>query len=1483
MPLKPQRFSIRNTFKNTPRWFLTISFVLFVCLGIYAATHLSILRAQAAANNFRFEAISTDNLHVKLEGQESLKAEFIGDEIARNLLEQNQAQALALASADFDEDGMPDLVTGYGYSGGGVLSINRGNLAAAYPQYRADRSQLESNAAAQAPAFLSPGKVWSLSDSADFVVAGDFNADGHFDVVVGTKGKSELYLLAGNGKGQLAEAQKLTLPGRLTNLVSGDVNRADGLADLVLGLESDNGARVLVYESPQGAWNAEPEVFKLNQTARALTIGRINSDSWNDLAIAAGQELMIVQGRDRKLLQSELVRSQIRPATVERTSFSGEVRALAIGNFTDRRHSQVAVLLDSGAVYMASDKPDQTAARRSNVGRSISTTLQSELYRDAGSSDSTGLLRAKVSSSLNDDLIVFGAGNRRLEVLGRNTIKSSNAETSFDDGQVVFELDSPLINAIPMRLNGDALSDLVVLRQGISTPAFIESQPEATFTVTSNGDNGPGTLRDAILNANRNAGADIILFSVSSGAQTITVTSQLPVITEAVTIDATSQPGFAGAPLIQLRPSTSPSPVFGAGLVLTADGSTIRGLVINQFNSNGIQIFSSNNVIEGNYIGTDLTGSLAVPNGNSGILIDGSNQTASNNRIGGTVAAARNVISGNSNNGVDINASSSFGASFSESSSSPEATSGNTVQGNYIGVNAAGDDFLSNQFSGVSISNSTNNVIGGTVAGARNVISGNNVYGVGLSRNFTFESTAGNLIQGNYIGVDSAGSSSLPNINGIYSTGESSTIGGTSAAARNVISGNEEDGIRFDFDRATNNVVAGNYIGTNAAGTGALGNGLAGVIIGNFDSVSSPSNNNLVGGTSVAAGNVIAFNGGDGVAIGNGSGNAILTNSIFENADLGINLSSGSNNNQAAPALTSAVLIPTGVIVSGTLNSTANLGFTIQFFTNATCDSSGFGEGQTFIGQTTGTTDANGTLNFTVTLTAPVTAGQVITATATSSANNTSEFSACRATEERADLSLTKVAAPTNPAASSTVTYTLTVTNNGPSNASVITVTDTLPTQLTNIGCSATNGGVCSGSGNVRTISFASLSAVPGSNTATITLTGTVPCQTQSATLGNTASVITRSLDTVTSNNTASANIQVQAGVAAVTVTPDSGSAINLGPIVAGSGATPPSATFTITSTGCLPVNFGLATIVRDVGTNPPANSFGSLDDSKYYRLSIVNNVNNPGQDTVLTPDSAGNYNVNRTISSGQTLKLRVAFNPPFPDFAGRFAGRNGTITAGQFLPDVVNSKFSVAFNGNDPSNPAMIGITGRVSPNVQIVTREGFVIPASAATASTESVNAFGTEATPLVLFQRVRDELRVAVSLYDSNLNITKVTYQFLTEFGLIASDPIEVPLTSAIQQSGLVKGQSFTLVQAFLGAEARPYIQGVRVTVMDADNATATAQSIPAGTSFTSQITNQASLERDPGGAVIQMPLITLSSGLPNERLRLPLDGAKRTRKE
>src|SRR5829696_7786287 len=170
---------------------------------------------------------------------------------------------------------------------------------------------------------------------------------------------------------------------------------------------------------------------------------------------------------------------------------------------------------------------------------------------------------------------------------------------------------------------------------------FAPSAFAATFTVTNTNDNGAGSLRQAIVDANATAGLDTIGFSIGSGVQTISPLSPLPVVTDPVIIDGTTQPGFAGTPIIVLN-GTSVTTGSGVGLWIDAGSSTVSGLAIGNF-TNGPAIVlatNGNNVIKGNHIGLDVTGSVRRQN-NRGVSI-----SSSNNIVGGTTVADRNVISG---------------------------------------------------------------------------------------------------------------------------------------------------------------------------------------------------------------------------------------------------------------------------------------------------------------------------------------------------------------------------------------------------------------------------------------------------------------------------------------------------------------------------------------------------------------------------------------------------------------------------------------------------------------------------------------------------------------------------------------------------------------------------------------------------------------------------------------------------------------------
>ncbi len=490
----------------------------------------------------------------------------------------------------------------------------------------------------------------------------------------------------------------------------------------------------------------------------------------------------------------------------------------------------------------------------------------------------------------------------------------------------------------------------------------------SVYTVTSLGDDGgAGTLRSIIELVNSDSTPDTIDFSLPGSAPyVIQPTSALPEITNSVTIDGTSQPGYAGQPIVEINGGQAGS-FFVDGLELNADNVTVQGLIIDGFSNNGIEIAGGNgDLIQGNDIGTDNTGTVADPNSDDGITID----TTSYDTIGGTTAAARNIISGNDAKGIDF----IFGTN-----------TGIVVEGNYIGTDVTGTQPLGNHANGIDMfANSTNITIGGPAAGAGNVIASNSGQGIEIFGG----GEPNTLIEGNDIGTNATGAAGLGNGQwGINSGSANETI------LDNVISGNSSGGIQA---YGSGTVIQGNDIGTDPSGTMNLGNLGPGV--------EDSGSNIQVGGLGAGQGNVIAFNGNiwygplSGVNVDPGqTSDPILSNSIFDNARLGIDLNNdgvtpnhpggpvpgGANYDQNYPVLQDALTYGGSTIIIGSFNSAANSTYTLQFFDNPTPDPLGYGQGQTLIGTTTVTTDSSGNASFQVSFPTTVNAGDAISATAT--------------------------------------------------------------------------------------------------------------------------------------------------------------------------------------------------------------------------------------------------------------------------------------------------------------------------------------------------------------------------------------------------------------------------------------------------------------------------------------------------------------------
>lgn len=305
---------------------------------------------------------------------------------------------------------------------------------------------------------------------------------------------------------------------------------------------------------------------------------------------------------------------------------------------------------------------------------------------------------------------------------------------------------------------------------------------------------GPCTLREAIDNANFNCSHDTqppttttqINFAIGSGVRTINLTGFGLAISCPVILDGTTQPGYSGSPLIEIN-GAGLSPNLGDAVSIhydsTAAGSVVRGLVINRtFDGAGLSVCCDGNfTIQNNFLGTDVTGTAALPNSRDGLFVNVAAGEAPS-LVGGTTPAERNILSGNTGPGVNLGVSQS-----------------NTIEGNYIGTDVTGTKALGNSI-GVAINPQTSNAIGNTVGGSTpgtgNLISGNRSDGIDIFA----PAAGGNRIMGNLIGTQVDGASRLGNGgDGVHlQTSGPDTTGGTGPGNGNTIAFNGLNGVEVD-------------------------------------------------------------------------------------------------------------------------------------------------------------------------------------------------------------------------------------------------------------------------------------------------------------------------------------------------------------------------------------------------------------------------------------------------------------------------------------------------------------------------------------------------------------------------------------------------------------------------------------------------------------------------------------------------------------
>ena len=511
--------------------------------------------------------------YLNLRDGQAVATNYVGDSSLAQSLRRNQVQALVLVTGDFDEDGVPDLISGYAtVDGSGIITLHRGNVQSLWPYGEAVKN-------GEPPAFMSDARIFGLPEAPDFVGAGDFDADGHWDIVAARRGGSALYLLRGDGRGSLGEPERIALDANVTALDTSDINRRDGLTDIVVGVANASGAHLLVFEGPNGALRGNPEVVDLKQPASSFAFASFTGGVMDDIAVANGNELTIIQARDRRLSSDSEARASVPAAKVTHQEFPFKLQSLALGEFKDAG-GYLAALGDDGKIhYLAlpvsasssnqtmslataginkqSSRPAafisniaaQSSARKvqgSTVAKSRAAKARAKQAAATGQlrvmgeftlpesvrlAGTASLVAAHVSADSRSDLIVVDPSAHQLHVVterseNAGSLAGSNegfATSITNDTSRHVALAASLdvqpgepAAVLPMRLSPSPLNHLVVLSKGESAPSVVETVATATFTVTNTNDSGPGSLREAILDANGAAGETSIVFNLPS-------------------------------------------------------------------------------------------------------------------------------------------------------------------------------------------------------------------------------------------------------------------------------------------------------------------------------------------------------------------------------------------------------------------------------------------------------------------------------------------------------------------------------------------------------------------------------------------------------------------------------------------------------------------------------------------------------------------------------------------------------------------------------------------------------------------------------------------------------------------------------------------------------------------------------------------------------------------------------------------------------
>ncbi|MEP6819604.1 MAG: CSLREA domain-containing protein, partial [bacterium] len=534
---------------------LLITTAVIARFGVSASSRAS---AGGPANAITVRAAKRGNPRMNLQDGHAVVANYKNAATREASTAVNGARPLSLATGDLNVDGFPDLLCGYTSESGSFVTVSLGNPEAFGPTRRETIDAVSSGNFHDS--FLPDATVIPVPVAPDFLAVGDFDRDGRLDILMATRGNDTIYIAEGKEAGGFSEPQALHLNGAVTALATGQTDNA--LAEVAVGVSGYEGSQVLVYASKESLLTSTPVSYSVPAMATDISLGQLDDSSPMDLAVASGNEVLVVHDAGQGTSNPK--------SAIEPISFGAVVSAVTMGDFiADRRNqNELAALSNDGALHVLShgqldtrlftekemfERRKELAALREegNFGTvapqpwrpsnsKSQTWTEVKSFAGSGSLWNSGssqrlLTAAKVATGPGEQLMMLDTANNQVQIVMNDQPEQSLApttDTPVPTNLVSVELpvEGVPVAALSMRLSVMALPGLVVLSSNQSAPAILPNAPMTTFPVTKATDTNDGacnadcSLREAVVAANTVAGADIITFNAGINP-TLTLTS----------------------------------------------------------------------------------------------------------------------------------------------------------------------------------------------------------------------------------------------------------------------------------------------------------------------------------------------------------------------------------------------------------------------------------------------------------------------------------------------------------------------------------------------------------------------------------------------------------------------------------------------------------------------------------------------------------------------------------------------------------------------------------------------------------------------------------------------------------------------------------------------------------------------------------------------------------------------------------------------